>query len=61
MNRILYELEHQMTEEKVWTREKFMNYLDHYYRLPTPAKDKLITKLIMAGKYDNSYIYIVSQ
>lgn len=28
--------------------------------MPTPDKDKLITKLIMAGKYDTSYIYIVS-
>ena len=29
--------------------------------MPTPDKDKLVTKLIMAGKYDTSYIYIVSQ
>lgn len=27
----------------------------------TPEKDKLITKLILAGKYDSSYVYILSQ
>lgn len=27
----------------------------------TPDKDKLITKLIMSGSYDSSYIYVVSQ
>lgn len=41
-------------------KEKFQNFLRNYHRLPTPPKDKLVTKLIMAGKYDTSYIYIVS-
>jgi len=28
--------------------------------MPTPDKDKLLTKLILSGKYDPTYIYIVS-
>ena len=28
--------------------------------MQTPEKDKVITKLIMAGKFDPSYIYVVS-
>lgn len=43
------------------SKQEFQDYLLNYHRLPTPEKDKLITKLIMAGKYDTSYIYIVSQ
>jgi hypothetical protein len=35
--------------------------LVNYKRLNTPEKDKLITKLILAGKYDSSYVYVLSQ
>jgi hypothetical protein len=42
------------------TKSEYEEFLQNYHRLPTPPKDKLITKLIMAGKYDTSYIYIVS-
>lgn len=42
------------------TKSEYEEFLQNYHRFPTPPKDKLITKLIMAGKYDTSYIYIVS-
>ena len=61
LSRLIYEIQHQLTDQEKITREEFIDYLEHYHRLPTPDKDKLITKLIMAGKYDTSYIYIVSQ
>lgn len=50
-----------MSDRDKWNREDFENYLQNYHRLATPEKDKLITKLIMSGNYDSSYIYVVSQ
>ncbi len=33
--------------------------LRNYHRLKTQDKDKLTTKLILAGKYDPSYVFIL--
>ena len=39
--------------------EDFVTLLNDYHRLKTPEKDKLITKLILNGKYDPSYVFIL--
>lgn len=61
LRRLIYEIEHEVGGSEMVSRHEFQEYLLHYHRLPTPEKDVLVTKLIMAGKYDTSYIYIVSQ
>lgn len=62
LNRLLYEIQFEDRENgSDWTYEEFQKFLSHYQRRSTPEKDKLITKLILAGKYDSSYVYILSQ
>lgn len=62
LNRLLYELEFEVRgESQDWSFEEFEEFLSNYKRRATPEKDKLITKLILAGKYDSSYVYIISQ
>ena len=61
LNRLIYEIEFEVREEEEWTFEEFEAFLLDYKRRSTPEKDKLVTMLIMAGKYDSSYIYVLSQ
>jgi hypothetical protein len=62
LNRLLYEIEfEERGESQDWSFEEFEEFLSNYKRRVTPEKDKLITKLILAGKYDSSYVYIISQ
>lgn len=61
LRRLLYELEHELGENQEISLQEFERYLNNYFRRLTPDKDKLITSLIMAGKYDTSYIYVVKQ
>ena len=62
LNRLLYEIEYEEREgEQTWSLSEFIQFLQHYNRRVTPEKDRLITKLIMAGKFDSSYVYILSQ
>ena len=60
LRRLIFEIEHESSDRTLWRIEDFNEYLEHYHRLETPSKDKLVTRLIMAGKYDSSYIYVVS-
>ena len=39
----------------------FNRYLDSYHRLKTGDKDKIIQKQVLAGRYDVSYVFVVSQ
>jgi hypothetical protein len=48
-----------VTESDKINLEQFDGLLRHYHRLQTPEKDKLITKLILAGKYEPSYVFIL--
>jgi hypothetical protein len=48
-----------MTESDKINLEEFDGLLRQYHRLQTPEKDKLITKLILAGKYEPSYVFIL--
>jgi len=41
------------------SESNFVDLLNHYHRLETPEKDKLTTKLILNGKYDPSYVFIL--
>ena len=61
LNRLIYEIEFEVRDDQEWTIQEFEQFLLDYKRRATPEKDKLITKLIMAGKYDSSYIYVLSQ
>jgi hypothetical protein len=59
LDRILYEIQYSKQESSRITLEQFAGLLKHYQRLETPEKDKLMTKLILAGKYDPSYVFIL--
>lgn len=59
LDRILYEIQYSSSEDNKMTWEEFEQLLGHYQRIPTPEKDKLTIKLILSGKYDPSYIFIL--
>lgn len=59
MDRIIFEIEHSTQLTENLSESDFVDLLNHYHRLKTPEKDKLITKLILNGKYNPSYVYIL--
>lgn len=61
LSRLVFEIEYEDPGRDEWEINDFINYLEHYYRLMTGEKDKIIQKQVLAGRYDVSYVFVVSQ
>ena len=60
LNRLLFELEYEEPGRQEWSLNDWREYLNSYHRLITSDKDKIIQKEVLAGRYDVSYVFVVS-